>query len=220
MLSDRSSAPALRECRPSARKSRGRSQKTFQILAKSSFCSSHHVNSHSFRAKGLLNLTFSQRWVGRVAEMMICVAGWSASDHLGQAPKVPLQDLRLLQPGVVHPHVQDDSFNVLASTQDIGYLSRNILSTSNRKAVIAYIITLSGCSTEMSQRLNDRGLRRRVLSHRGGGKTVLCENLKHWRWRWRRDPALSPGSCLPLLHPGAAVAWYWSEQHLGVPCPW
>ncbi len=37
MLSDKSSAPTLLGCRPSARKSLGRSQKRFQLLTKSSF---------------------------------------------------------------------------------------------------------------------------------------------------------------------------------------
>ncbi len=41
MLSDRSSAPTLLGCRPSARKSLGRSQKRFQLLTKSGFCSLH-----------------------------------------------------------------------------------------------------------------------------------------------------------------------------------
>ncbi len=64
MLSDRSSALTLLGCRPSARKSLGHSQKRFQLLTKSSFCSSHHENNHSFKANSLLNLSCPRRYVG------------------------------------------------------------------------------------------------------------------------------------------------------------
>ncbi len=57
MLSDRSSVPTLLGCKPLARKSLGRSQKRFQLLTKNSFCSLHHENNHSFKAKCLLNLS-------------------------------------------------------------------------------------------------------------------------------------------------------------------
>ncbi len=75
MLSDRSSAPTLLGCRPSARKSLGRSQKRFQLLTKSSFCSLHHDNNHSFKANSLLNLSCPRRYVGSSPETMIVVAG-------------------------------------------------------------------------------------------------------------------------------------------------
>ncbi len=75
MLSDRSSAPTLLGCRPSARKSLGRSQKRFQLLTKSSFCSLHHDNNHSFKANSLLNLSCPRRYVGSGPETMIVVAG-------------------------------------------------------------------------------------------------------------------------------------------------
>ncbi len=75
MLSDRSSAPTLLGCRPSARKSLGRSQKRFQLLAKSSFCSLHHDNNHSFKANCLLNLSCPRRYVGSGPDTMIVVAG-------------------------------------------------------------------------------------------------------------------------------------------------
>ncbi len=64
MLSDRSSVPTLLECRPSARKSLGRSQKRFQLLTKSSFSSLHHDNNHSFKANSLLNLSCPRRYEG------------------------------------------------------------------------------------------------------------------------------------------------------------
>ncbi len=67
MLSDRSSAPTLLGCRPSARKSLGRSQKRFQLLTKSSFCSLHHDNNHSFKANSLLNLLCPRRYMGTVS---------------------------------------------------------------------------------------------------------------------------------------------------------
>ncbi len=75
MLSDRSSAPTLLGCRPSARKSLGRSQKRFQLLTKSSFCSLHHDNNHSFKANSLLNLSCPRRYVGSGPDTMIVVAG-------------------------------------------------------------------------------------------------------------------------------------------------
>ncbi len=75
MLSDRSSTPTLLGCRPSARKSLGRSQKRFQLLTKSSFCSLHHNNNHSFKANSLLNLLCPRRYVGSGPDKMIVVAG-------------------------------------------------------------------------------------------------------------------------------------------------
>ncbi len=75
MLSDRSSAPTLLGCRPSARKSLGRSQKRFQLLTKSSFCSLHHDNNHLFKANSLLNLSCPRRYVGSGPDTMIVVAG-------------------------------------------------------------------------------------------------------------------------------------------------
>ncbi len=75
MLSDRSSAPTLLGCRPSARKSLGRSQKIFQLLTKSSFWSLHHDNTHYFKANSLLNLSCPRWYVGRGPDTMIVVAG-------------------------------------------------------------------------------------------------------------------------------------------------
>ncbi len=75
MLSDRSSAPTLLGCRPSARKSLGRSQKRSQLLTKSSFFSLHHDNNHSFKANSLLNLSCPRRYVGSGPDTMIAVAG-------------------------------------------------------------------------------------------------------------------------------------------------
>ncbi len=65
MFSNRSSVPTLLGCRPSARKSLGRSQKRFQLLTKSSFWSLHHDNNHLFKANSLLNLSCPRRYVGR-----------------------------------------------------------------------------------------------------------------------------------------------------------
>ncbi len=75
MLSDRSSAPTLLGCRPSARNSLGRSQKRFQLLIKRIFCSVHHENNHSFKANSLLNRSCPRRYVGRSPDTMIVVAG-------------------------------------------------------------------------------------------------------------------------------------------------
>ncbi len=76
MLSDRSSAPTLLGCRPSARNSLGRSQKRFQLLTKRIFCSLHHENNHSFKAnKVLLNFSCPRRYVGRGPDTMIVAAG-------------------------------------------------------------------------------------------------------------------------------------------------
>ncbi len=75
MLSDRSSAPTLLGCRPSARNSLGRSQKRFQLLTKRIFCSVHHENNHSFKANSLLNRSCPRRYVGRGPDTMIVVAG-------------------------------------------------------------------------------------------------------------------------------------------------
>ncbi len=75
MLSDRSSAPTLLGCRPSARNSLGRSQKRFQLLTKRMFCSVHHENNHSFKANSLLNRSCPRRYVGRGPDTMIVVAG-------------------------------------------------------------------------------------------------------------------------------------------------
>ncbi len=75
MLSDRSSAPTLLGCRPSARNSLGRSQKRFQLLTKRIFCSVHHENNHSFKANSLLNFSCPRRYVGRGPDTMIVTAG-------------------------------------------------------------------------------------------------------------------------------------------------
>jgi len=75
MLSDRSSAPTLLQCRPSAQNSLGRSQKRFQLLTKIIFCSLHHENNHSFKANSLLNLSCPLRYVGRGPDTMIVAAG-------------------------------------------------------------------------------------------------------------------------------------------------
>ncbi len=75
MLSDSSSAPTLLGCRPSARKSLGRTQKRFQLLTKIIFCSLHHDNNHLFKANSLLNLSCPCRYVGRGPDTMIVVAG-------------------------------------------------------------------------------------------------------------------------------------------------
>ncbi len=75
MLSDRSSAPTLLRCRPSARKSLRCSQKRFQLLTKSSFCALHHDSTLSFKANSLLNLLCPCRYVGRGPDTMIVVVG-------------------------------------------------------------------------------------------------------------------------------------------------
>ncbi len=75
MLSGRSSAPTLLGCRPSARKSIGRSQKRFQLLTKRGFCSLHHDNKHSFKANSLLNPSCPRRYVRRGPDTMIVIAG-------------------------------------------------------------------------------------------------------------------------------------------------
>ncbi len=75
MLSDRSSAPTLLGCRPSARNSLGRSLKRFQLLTKIIFCSLHHENNHSFKANSLLNFSCPRRYVGRGPDTMIVATG-------------------------------------------------------------------------------------------------------------------------------------------------
>ncbi len=70
MLSDRSSAPTLLGCRPSAQKSLGRSQKRFQLLTKSNFCSLHHDNNHLFKANSLLNFSCPRRYMGSGPDTM------------------------------------------------------------------------------------------------------------------------------------------------------
>ena len=75
MLSDRRSAPILLGCKPSARKSLGRSQNRFQLFTKSSFCSLHHDINHSFSANNLLNFSCPCRYVGSGPDTMIVVSG-------------------------------------------------------------------------------------------------------------------------------------------------
>ncbi len=75
MLSNRSSAPTLLGCRPSARNSLGCSQKGFQLLTKRIFCSLHHENNHSFKANSLLDFSCPRRYVGRGPDTMIVAAG-------------------------------------------------------------------------------------------------------------------------------------------------
>ncbi len=132
MLSDRSSALTLVWCRPSARKSLGRSQKRFQLLTKSSFWSLHHDNNHLFKANNLLKLLCPRRHVGRGPDMMIRRC---AAYRLDQAPEVPLQCLRLPQLGVIHPGVQHDRSKALVAFQDRWYLHRNIENMSTRGTV-------------------------------------------------------------------------------------
>ncbi len=134
MLSDRSSAPTLLGCRPSARNSLGRSQKRFQLLTKRIFCSVHHENNHSFKANSLLNRSCPRRFVGRGPDAMIVVAG-DVLCTVYTSPEVPLQCLRLAQLGVVSPHVNHNSCNALFILQDRGYLRRNIKNTSTRETM-------------------------------------------------------------------------------------
>ncbi|XDV25767.1 hypothetical protein PO909_029627 [Leuciscus waleckii] len=75
MLSDRRSAPNLLGCKPSARKSLGRSQNRFQLFTKSSFCSLHHDINYSFSANNLLNFSCPSRYVGSGPDTMIVVSG-------------------------------------------------------------------------------------------------------------------------------------------------
>ncbi len=117
MLSDRSSAPTLLGCRPSARNSLGRSQKRFKLLTKRIFCSVHHENNHSFKANSLLNFSCPRRYVGRGPDTMIVAAGDVLLLRLDQAPEVPLQCLRLPQLGVVSPRVNHNSCNALVILQ-------------------------------------------------------------------------------------------------------
>ncbi len=136
MLSDRSSAPTLLGCRPSARNSLGHSQKIFQLLTKIIFCTLHHENNHLFKANSLLNLSCPRRYVGRGPNTMIVVSGDVL--RLDQAPEVPLQCLRLPQLDFVNPRVNHNSCNgcnALIILQDRGYLRRNIKNTSTRETV-------------------------------------------------------------------------------------
>ncbi len=114
MLSDRSSALTLLRCMPSARKSLGRSQKRFQLLTKSSFCSLHHDNNHLFKANSLLNLSCPRRYVG-IGRHDDRRRRWCAAYRLDQAPEVPLQCLRLPHLGVVNPRVNHNSCNALVT---------------------------------------------------------------------------------------------------------
>ncbi len=86
MLSDRSSAPTLLGCRPSARNSIGRSQKRFKLLTKRIFCSLHHENNHSFKANSLLTFSCPHRYVGRGPDTMIVAAGDVLRTRLGRYP--------------------------------------------------------------------------------------------------------------------------------------
>ncbi len=110
MFSDRSSVPTLLGCRPSARKSLGRSQKRFQLLTKSSFWSLHHDNNHLFKANSLLNLSCPRRYVGRGPD-----TSWPRRREQCAVSIRLLKCLRLPQLGVVHPRVQHDLDEMLSS---------------------------------------------------------------------------------------------------------
>ncbi len=135
MLSDRSSAPTLLGCRPSARNSLGCSQKRFQLLTKRIFCSVHHENNHSFKANSLLNFSCPRRYVGRGPDTMIVAVG----DVLRTVSIRLLKSLfsvsvcRSLVS--VSPRVNHNSYNALVILQDRGYLHRNIKNTSTRETM-------------------------------------------------------------------------------------
>ncbi len=135
MLSDRSSAPTLLGCRPSARNSLGRSQKRFQLLTKRIFCSVHHENNHSFKANSLLNRSCPRRYVGRGPDTMIVVAGdvlCTVSIRLLKS----LFSVSVCRSLVsLAPCVNHNSCNALVILQDRGYLRRNIKNTSTRETM-------------------------------------------------------------------------------------
>ncbi len=135
MLSNRSSAPTLLGFRPSAQKSLGRSQKRFQLLTKSCFCSLHHDNNHSFNSNSLTKPFVSSSIRRKRSLHDDRRHGRCAAYRLDQAPEVPLQCLRLLQLGVVNPRVNHNSCNALVALQDRGYLHRNIANMSTRETV-------------------------------------------------------------------------------------
>ncbi len=130
MLSDRSSAPTLLGCRPSARKSLGRFQKRFQLLKKIIFCSLHKENNHSFKANSLLNRLCPRRYVGRGPDTMIVVVG----DVLHTVSIGLLKSLFSVSV-CRSPRMNHNSCNALIILQDCGYLRRNIKNTSTRETM-------------------------------------------------------------------------------------
>ncbi len=133
MLSDRSSAPTLLGCRPSARNSLGRSQKRFQLLTKRIFCSLHHENNHSFKANSLLNRSCPHRYVGRGPDTMIVVVG----DVLRTVSIRLLKSL--FSVSVCRSLLDHNSCNALVLLQDRGYLHRNIKNTSTRETMSVHL---------------------------------------------------------------------------------
>ncbi len=212
MLSDRSSAPTLLGCRPSACKSLGCSQIRFQLLTKRSFLFLHHDNNHLFKANSLLNPSCPHRYMGRGPDTMIIVAG-EMLRNLDQDPEVPLLYLRLPQLGVSHPRVQHDRSvhltlslpfriaGICAETSKTRALGKQWLCTLPSANVAWSCRTIESPTITVSHSISRRGVKRlRVEISKtgsGGGEEVIARGLDH--------------ICM--------VSWRRSEGHLGRSCP-
>ncbi len=205
MLSDRSSAPTLLGCRPSARKTLGRSQKRFQLLTKN--WSLHHDNSHSFKANSLLNLSCPRRYVGRGPDTMIVVAG----DVL----RVSIRLLKsLFSVSVCHSLVSltpacSTTYPTLSSPFRIaGICTETSRIRAPRKQWVCTLPSANvarTCRTMESPTISQRGTKRlRVEISKtggGGGGEVVVRGLDRFFW-WTQAP----------WFPGAGVKDIWEDR--------
>ncbi len=201
MLSDRSSAPTLLGCRPSARNSLGRSQKRFQLLTKRIFCSLHHENNHSFKANSLLNFSCPRRYVGRGPDTMIVAAG----DVLRTISIRLLKSLfsvsvcrslvSLAPAWITTAATLSSSFRIAGictETSRTWAPGRQWVCTLPSANVARTCRTIESPMTTASRSVSQRGAKRfrDEMSKTGGGEVV----------------DRGPGSRLPLLHPGSVVS--------------
>ncbi len=207
MLSDRSSAPTLLGCRPSARNSLGRSQKRFQLLTKRIFCSVHHENNHSFKANSLLNFPCPRQYVGRGPDTMIVATG----DVLRTVSIRLLKSLFrvsvccslvLLAPVWI----------TTAATLSSSFRIAGICTETSRTRAPGrqWVCTLPSANVARTCRTieSDHSV---TISLAERGEAVPGWDVEDRRGRSRRP---GPGSRLPLLHPGSVVSRRRSEGHL------
>ncbi len=207
MLSDRSSAPSLLGCRPSAWKSLGRSQKRFQLLTKSSFWSLHHDNNHYFKANSLLNLSCPRRYVGRGPDTIIVVSAdvlRTVSIRLLKSlfSVSVCRSLESLTPAwITTAAMLSSSFRIVGICAET---SRTQAPGKQWECTLPSGNVARTCRTIESPRTPRR------IPSRG-------EERSGFRWRswrpWRgRDRRPGPGSRLLLLHPGSGVKDIWEDR--------
>ncbi|XP_048066423.1 uncharacterized protein LOC125280136 [Megalobrama amblycephala] len=198
VFSDRRSAPILLGCRPSALKSLGRSQKSFQLFIKSSFCSLHQDINHSFKANNLLNLSCPRRYIRSGPDTIVFIAGDVARTVSIRLLKscFSTSACRSLVSFTPACRTTAPMFSAPFGIEGMALCS-DVENTSTRKTVTAHL-TFGFASVDVADDgvSDDHGVTFRLAKR---GEAVPRRDLEDRGRRRRRGPAPRPGLCLPLL---------------------